>query len=67
MSIDKTGGNKTSSKKKKKLTGLDASDDNDGDSGSDFEMSESSSESDFEPDRGDSTEEEMGKYKKLYD
>ena len=60
MSIDKNGGNHKSNQKKKKLTGLDASDDNDGDSGRDFELSESNSESDFDPDGGDSTDEELG-------
>merc|ERR1719189_2834367 len=59
MTIDKTGGNTKSNQKKKKLTGLDASDDNDGDSGSDFTLSESNSESDFDQDGGASTEEEL--------
>ena len=61
MTIDKTGGNTKSNQKKKKLTGLDASDDNDGDSGSDFTLSESNSESDFDQDGGASTEEELGR------
>ena len=60
MSIDKNGGNQKGNPKKKKLTGLDASDDNDGDSGSDFELSESNSESEFDQDGGDSTDEELG-------
>ena len=61
MTIDKTGGNTKSNQKKKKLTGLDASDDNDGDSGSDFTLSESNSESEFDQDGGASTEEELGR------